>query len=75
METIGSILFPCVPTIHLFINVTLYIVLTYTVVSREDNTLEVSPKAFDAIGVNIVSPNKLTLAMINKEMVVKIFQV
>jgi hypothetical protein len=45
------------------------------VVSREDNTLEVSPKAFDAIGVNIVSPNKLTLAMINKEMVVKIFQV
>ena len=39
-------------------------------VGREHNTLEVCPKALNAIGMDVTAPNELTLAVINKQVVI-----
>jgi hypothetical protein len=40
------------------------------VIGREDNPLKVRPKALNAISMNITTPNELTLAVINKQVVI-----
>ena len=55
--------FPCVPTEQLLVNVPLQVGLAHEVVSAENHTLEMRPKALNAVGVDSVRSNELLLAV------------